>query len=210
MYIVSNQARNKLVQSTQQLLWDRGYAATSPAAIMKDAGVGQGSMYHHFTGKTELAAEAFRLSAEATFVTAQDLLESESSGLERVIDYLLRRRDVLRGCPVGRMAEDADVLALPELFAILQSTFARLRTLVVKNISVEISAGTLPAEFDAEDLADTVLAVVQGGYIVARAENDPMPFERAVRGAVALLRVASGRLGAATMQTTNAPTTAKA
>ncbi|AJT42771.1 TetR family transcriptional regulator [Psychromicrobium lacuslunae] len=189
--MMTNLARDRLIQSTQELLWQRGYTATSPAAIMKQAAVGQGSMYHHFSGKTELAAEAFRLSAEATYRKAKLLLDNGTPALDRVISYLLRQRDVLRGCPVGRMAEDAEVLTTPELFEILQSTFNRLRALISEVLSEGVSTAELPTSLAPAELADTVLAIVQGGYVLARAENDPAPFERAVNGAVALLRAAA-------------------
>ena len=44
-------ARERLVDATQELLWEQGYAATSPKDILHRAGAGQGSMYHHFAGK---------------------------------------------------------------------------------------------------------------------------------------------------------------
>jgi hypothetical protein len=34
---------------------------------------------------------------------------------------------------------------------------------------------------------------VQGGYVLARAADDPMPFDEAVHGAVQLLRAAEKR-----------------
>lgn len=45
----------KLIEATQELLWERGYVGTSPRAIQQRAGAGQGSMYHHFGGKPDLA-----------------------------------------------------------------------------------------------------------------------------------------------------------
>jgi TetR/AcrR family transcriptional regulator, transcriptional repressor for nem operon len=52
------------VDTTQELLWERGYVGTSPRAIQDRAGAGQGSMYHHFRTKQELAEEAIARSAE--------------------------------------------------------------------------------------------------------------------------------------------------
>jgi len=46
-------ARERLIETTRDLLWERGYVGTSPRAILTRAGVGQGSMYHNFTGKAE-------------------------------------------------------------------------------------------------------------------------------------------------------------
>ncbi|WP_390624043.1 helix-turn-helix domain-containing protein [Fodinicola feengrottensis] len=48
----------RLIESTRELLWERGYVGTSPKAIQQRSGVGQGSMYHHFDGKPDLARAA--------------------------------------------------------------------------------------------------------------------------------------------------------
>jgi len=53
-----------------------------------------------------------------------------------------------------------------------------------------MEAGEIPSTLDAAELADTVLAVVQGGYVLARAQGQPAPFNRAVRGAAALIDLA--------------------
>ena len=54
----------RLIESTRDLLWERGYVGTSPKAILERAGAGQGSMYHHFKGKPDLALAAIRRTAE--------------------------------------------------------------------------------------------------------------------------------------------------
>jgi len=100
---------------------------------------------------------------------------------------LLRQRDVLRGCPVGRMAQDADVLTSAPLQEILRTTFTRLRGLMRSVVAEGIRTGDFPADLDPQELADTVLAVVQGGYVLARAQGSAVPFHRAVTGAVALI-----------------------
>lgn len=176
------------MEATQELMWERGYASTSPRKILDRAEVGQGSMYHHFGSKEVLAAAAFERSAAATLARAESVLAgSEEDAASRVVGYLLAQRDVLLGCPVGRMASDPDVLASDSLSAILRTTFAQVRALLTEVIATGIAAGGLRAA-DPAELADTVLAVVQGGYVLARAEGDAEPFERAVRGAAAMLR----------------------
>jgi TetR/AcrR family transcriptional repressor of nem operon len=57
--------------STRELRWERGYAATSPRAILDRAGAGQGSMYHHFAGKAycvrETGVDGARVNEYAPF-----------------------------------------------------------------------------------------------------------------------------------------------
>ena len=179
--------RDKLIDTTQALLWERGYAATSPRAVLAGAGVGQGSMYHHFTGKEELALAAFERNADAVLAKAEAVLHGPGGPRERIVAYLELQRDVLKGCPVGRMAGDADVLATASLSDMLDATFQRVRALMVEVVDEAQTSGDIAPGTSAADLAETVLAVVQGGYVLARAAGSAEPFERAVRGAVALL-----------------------
>jgi len=183
-------ARQRLLAGTRELLWERGYAAMSPSAIIRRSGVGQGSMYHHFSGKQELAVAAFSAAAKETLAGAERVLRGKGSAPERIRGYLLRHRDVLRGCPVGRMAQDADVIAIDPLHELLRDVFTRMRAVVRKAIDEGMEAGEIPSTLDAAELADTVLAVVQGGYVLARAQGQPAPFNRAVRGAAALIDLA--------------------
>src|SRR5262245_51090502 len=98
MYSMDDQSsRARLLDATRDLLWDRGYAATSPRAILARAGVGQGSMYHHFSGKEDLAARALTDTARQLMEAAAGALDADGSAVDRLTGYLERHRDVLRG-----------------------------------------------------------------------------------------------------------------
>lgn len=71
--------RSRLLDATQELLWDRGYAATSTKDILTRANAGQGSMYHHFSGKQDLAVAALEASATAMRQDADALLHGEGT-----------------------------------------------------------------------------------------------------------------------------------
>ena len=131
----------RLIESTRELLWERGYVGTSPKAIQQRAGAGQGSMYHHFAGKEALAAAAFQRNAEAVFAKASNVLAGEGGPLGRLTAYLTLPRDVLRGCPVGRMAGDADVLDSPALVGVLEKAFDGVRELMVEVVGESVAAG---------------------------------------------------------------------
>jgi AcrR family transcriptional regulator len=189
--MADRKSRDRLLDATRDLLWERGYAATSPRAILSEAGVGQGSMYHHFSGKEDLAAEALSVTARQLVAAAAEVLSADGTAVERLVGYLRRQRDVLRGCPVGRMAGDADVVGSPALHDIVRDTFDQVRTMMTDVIAAGVDTGELDPDTEPAALADTVLAVVQGGYVLARAAGDTAPFDRAVEGAVALLETAS-------------------
>lgn len=193
MYNPSMDTKSRLVDATQELLWERGYAATSPKDILSRANAGQGSMYHHFSGKQDLAIAALEASATVMRQHADALLHGEGTATERLVAYLERQRDSLRGCRMGRMTYDADVIATPELLKPISDTLAWLVETIRSVISEGIDAGEFPPDTDAHRLASMVVATVQGGYVLARAQQEPAEFDAAVQGATALLRAWSQR-----------------
>lgn len=181
----------RLIESARELLWDRGYVGTSPRAIQERAGAGQGSMYHHFSGKQELAAAALWRSAEQLRGEVGSILDGPGGALERIAACLLRERDVLRGCRMGRMAQDPDVVASPVLREPVRTALAWLCERCAHVLREGQAAGELSAGLDPDATAAMLAAVVQGGYVLARAEDSPAPYERAVRAALALLAAAA-------------------
>jgi len=184
---VVDSARERLVGSAQELLWERGYVGTSPKAIQGRSGVGQGSMYHHFAGKSELALAAVRRNAEEVRAEAEEQLSSPRTAVDRIAGYLRRERDVLRGCRVGRLAHDPDIVAIPTLREPLEETFAWLQGRLEQVLAEGQAQGELRADLDVQATAATIAAVVQGGYVLARAANAVEPFDRAIEGVLGLL-----------------------
>ncbi|MEU2234418.1 TetR/AcrR family transcriptional regulator [Streptomyces vietnamensis] len=184
---MSMNTSERLIEATRELLWERGYVGTSPKAVQQAAGAGQGSMYHHFAGKQDLALAAIRRSAEELGAAAEAVLGGTGSAYARIEAYLLRERDVLRGCPVGRLTIDPEVIADPELRAPVEEVLGRVRARIAEVVREGLDSGELSGGLDPEEIAATVLATVQGGYVLARATGSRAPFDTAVRGLLTLL-----------------------
>ncbi|WP_393054582.1 TetR/AcrR family transcriptional regulator [Streptomyces sp. LN549] len=178
---------DRLIESTRELLWERGYVGTSPKAIQQHAGAGQGSMYHHFAGKPDLALAAIRRTAEELRATAARVLDAPGPAYERISGYLLRERDVLRGCPVGRLTMDPEVIASDELRAPVDETIAWLRGRLAAIVQEGLDNGEFTPSLVPDDIAAAVVATVQGGYVLARASGSTDAFDAAARGLLALL-----------------------
>ena len=84
-------------------------------------------MYYHFAGKSALAAEAIRRSAAELRAEGERQLSGPGTALERVTAYLLREREVLRGCRIGRLTQDPEVVADADLRAPVHETFSWLQ-----------------------------------------------------------------------------------
>jgi AcrR family transcriptional regulator len=178
---------DRLIESTRELLWERGYVGTSPRAIQQRAGAGQGSMYHHFTGKPALALEAIDRTARELRDAAEAQLAAPGTAVERITRYLRRERDVLKGCPIGRLTQDPDVVADPILRGPVTETFAWLRQRLAQVLAEGRDRGELDASLNVDATASAIVAVLQGGYVLARAAGSTGPFDEAVTGVLDLL-----------------------
>ena len=175
-----------------ELMWERGYSATSPRAVRELSGVGQGSMYHYFPTKRDLGLAALDHNCRVQLDSWKAAIKDLEDPLEILSAYLTLPRDPLKGCRVGRMAQDKAVVADDGLREPVAEAFARLREMLVVVIGAARSQGRLPADLEPDHLARTMVAVVQGGYVLAMAEQDRAPYDAACQGALELLRVAAG------------------
>jgi TetR/AcrR family transcriptional repressor of nem operon len=187
MYSLTVTARERLVESTRELLWERGYIGTSPKSILQRAEAGQGSMYHHFAGKADLAQAAIERTAREMRALVDAELAIPGTAIERITRYLRRERDVLRGCPIGSLTQDPDVMTTPALRAPIEATLTWLRTRLAEVIAEGRRHGEFDTALDPLATAATIVAVLQGGYVLARAAGTTDPFDQAIDGILALL-----------------------
>jgi TetR/AcrR family transcriptional regulator, transcriptional repressor for nem operon len=181
-------AKERLIESARELLWERGYVGMSPKAIQDRASAGQGSMYHHFENKAAVALAAIERTTEELYQAAEKDLGTARTAIERIEAYLNRERQVLRGCRAGKLTQDPDVVANPRLRRPLQKMFARVQESSAHVLEEGQMNGELASEMSPQDVAATIIAVLQGGYVLARAENSVEPFDRAIRGILFLLK----------------------
>ncbi|MEV5776565.1 TetR/AcrR family transcriptional regulator [Streptomyces antimycoticus] len=179
--------RERLIASTRELLWERGYVGTSPKAIQERSGAGQGSMYHHFRGKPDLALAAITRSAEELRSRAEAEFSAPGTTVERISAYLRRERDALKGCPVGRLTQDPDVMADPDLRRPVEETFAWLTDRLTGLLAEGRASRELDTGLDPASTATALVAVLQGGYVLARAADSVEVYARAMNGALGLL-----------------------
>lgn len=118
----------------------------------------------------------------------RESLAPEGSAYARISAYLLKERDALRGCPIGRLVADPEIAAGERLREPVRETFSVLHACLESAIEDGKAAGEFDAGMDAKQTASALSAVIQGGYTLARAEASAGPFDQAVQGALALLR----------------------
>ncbi len=182
MYNVSMNKKEALTQATAELLWERGYVGTSPSMILRRSNAGQGSMYHHFSGKAELAVAAMTRLADQLRSSVELSLADSESAIERAGAYLDLERDPLMGCRLGRLVQDPDVVSNEQLRAPAAEFFRWLEDSLAEVLAEGVRSGELRPGTDVRTVASMAIAAVQGGYVLSRARQDPEVFRRAVTG----------------------------
>jgi hypothetical protein len=90
------------------------------------------------------------------------------------------------GCRVGRLAVESSIED-KTIRAPVASWFEYAEGKVKEALEEAQASSQLREGVDAGDLALTIIALLQGGYLVARAHRDPAAMHRALAGAMALL-----------------------
>lgn len=179
--------RDALLAATRELLWERGYEATSPNQILERSGVGKGSLYHHFRNKKELARAALEQIEAMLTDTFDRLFDADLPVAERIERGLAGCRDVLKGCPLGRMAGDP-AIADDELREPAARYFDHLQRRITGALQEAGDSGEIRLPADPAGIATALIASLQGGYVLSRLQNDPRHLRDAVRYTLTMFR----------------------
>jgi AcrR family transcriptional regulator len=179
--------REDLVRAAKKLMCQRGYEAVSPRDLLDESGAGQGSFYHHFRSKHDLAMVALEEVSSEMQALAHEILDSDRSPLEGINAYLGLPRDGLKGCRMGRFANEASIVDT-SLRAPIESYFRDLQATLAKALRAGQAAGELAGHLDVEELALMLLAVIQGGFVLSRIYRDRNAVRRATDMAAKILR----------------------
>lgn len=171
-------SRKKLLDAALHVIRAKGYSATRVEDVCAVAGLTKGSFFHHFKSKEELAIAAashFSAAADAAFASAP--YQSVEDPLERLLAYIDFRIAILRGslpevtCPLGTMAQET-YDTYPALLHACDQQMS-LHTQQLAQLIAEAKQRHAPnASWRAESLALYVQAVIQGGFVLAKAKND--------------------------------------
>jgi len=168
-----------------KLFSQKGYASTSVADILQDAGANPGSLYHFFPGKQDVLVAVLETYLEGIHPM---LLEPAWKGvedpIERVFALLERYRFALTsthltyGCPIGSLA-----LEIHEPDPPVRKLLAANFNAWVKAIEeCFVQAGSrLPRRLDRHALAVFALTTMEGGVMLSRTERSIDSFDESVR-----------------------------
>jgi TetR/AcrR family transcriptional repressor of nem operon len=175
----SRNAKERLLAASLYTIRERGYAGTSVDDLCTAAGVTKGAFFHHFKSKEHLAvaaAERFSLMAESLF--AMEPYRNVSDPVDRLLAYIDLRKELLHGelpeytCLLGTMLQETYETHPAIREACNKAVFDHITTLEA-DVREAIRRYGIKADWTAKSLAAYTQSVIQGAFILAKAQYSP-------------------------------------
>lgn len=180
MRVERGTARRRILDAAVDVIRRQGLSATSVDELCAAAGVTKGAFFHHFASKEALAiAAAQHWSATTGELFAGADYHGRPTAAERVLAYLDLRAALISGepaqftCLAGTMAQEAFETAPAIRDACGASILGHAATLEADLAQALADAGPPRDGIDAAGLARHIQAVLQGGFVLAKAADDP-------------------------------------
>jgi TetR/AcrR family transcriptional repressor of nem operon len=170
-------SKTRILAAALQVIRSKGYSAATIDDICAAAGVTKGSFFHHFKGKVELALQAVNYWNTMTgglFATAP--YQKIADPRKRVLAYIDFRASLVRGelpeftCLLGTMVQETF-----ETNPAIRKACNEGILLHAQTVAVHLAAAKAQyaprASWDPEALALYTQAVIQGAFILAKAQG---------------------------------------
>jgi len=184
----------RILKTAEALMIERGYSAFSYADIAEAVKIKKPSIHHHFPTKSGLAVAVLKKHREKTLEGTEQLdrqIEDPRKRLHAYIQYwegCIRDRTI-PFCVAALMA--AELPSLPEeVQAEVRLHFKALSEWLEQTLKAGVNAGVIKLQDSAATEAQTLMAVVHGAMLSARATDDCDVFELVTRAALKRLATA--------------------
>src|SRR6267378_3229127 len=183
--------KDRILERSAELFRRQGYAGTGVKQIVAEASAPFGSLYHFFPGgKQQLGEEVIRRSGalygqliDAFFIPGSDA-ESATRAFFAAAEATLRETDYADACPIATVALEVSSTSEP-----LRLACAEVFDGWIDAAAENLVAGGLSHEV-ARELAISMLASLEGAFVLARALRSTEPVEVAGEAAAASVRAA--------------------
>jgi len=182
----ADKTKEYIIERTASIFNTKGYAGTSLSDMTAVTGLTKGGIYGNFKNKDDVALEAFKYN----FNVMSNLFSSEMAKRATCREKLFVYPDIVGdfnesrlpkgGCPVLNTAVESDdthpLLKQQTVFA-----FNRWKGKIINLLKEGIAAGEFKDDIDIEQVALTILALLEGGIMVRKLTDNQKYIESVMK-----------------------------
>lgn len=184
--VATSDVRERLLNAALGLIRQKGFAATSIDQLCAAASTTKGGFFHHFASKEALGiAAAHHWSAVTEPMFAEAPYHAKRDALGRVLAYLDLREAMIEGdtdaftCLAGTLAQEVHQ-SHPMIARAAQAAIEGHARTLEADLSEALRDGGGDSTA-ARDLALHMQVVLQGAFVLAKAQGDTTAARRSVR-----------------------------
>lgn len=173
----AERTRQFIIEASAPVFNVKGYAGTSMSDITEATGLTKGSIYGNFENKEEVALAVFDYNygcvsrAVALQAAKANTYEGKLLAYARVYDSFMRGDTIKGGCPILNTAVEADDTNVP-LKEKAAKALNKWKKSITDIISQGIEAGEFKAGIEIEEIALSVIALIEGGIMISKATGN--------------------------------------
>lgn len=176
--------KEKILNTAQSLIQQRGVNGFSYADIAKEVGVSKASVHHHFATKSELVNCLMENYTEQLVQYLDSYSQKNLSAKDKLnyyCDVYRSSLDKKRVCLGGMLSAEALTLD-SETRPLLSRFFEYQQQWLIQVLEQGEESGELDLNTSAEKLAVMLIATLQGALVVSRAAKTPVFFDQSIEG----------------------------
>ncbi len=178
-----NITRNRILDKARELIINQGFTGTSIDSLIEMVGITKGAFFYHFKSKSDLAMALVEKHA----VDERQLLQESMNRAERLSHDPLQQLLIFVGLVEEKVLEmtEANMGCLyasycyqkqlfdDKVMDVCESGILEWRKYLLDKIDQIIEKHPPCREVNSESLADVMLSILEGAFVLSKTLNDP-------------------------------------
>jgi len=172
----SEKTRIHIIEKIAPIFNMKGFAGTSLNNMTDATGLTKGSIYGNFANKDEVALVAFDYNFKSIEMKISAAMNNQRTAKDKLLAYLIVYQGLMfgqispGGCPVLNTSIDADDTH-PALREKALNALLSWKKQIISIIQDGISNKEIAPKYNPEQIALTVIAMIEGGIMISRLTN---------------------------------------
>lgn len=185
--------RQHIIEKAAPYFNKKGYADTSLSDITAATGLTKGAIYGNFENKDELAIAVFTYNLGKLAGGMMTAMQQATGAVDQLLAMINYYRQAFKevavrgGCPVMNAAVEADD-NFPALKVKVRAAVKNWTRSIEKVIETGKKEGTIHKRVEASVMATLLIALIEGGLMLAKLAEDSTPLQHTLDRAEQIIR----------------------